>query len=59
MKSMGKNPINYETVRKETHVYEQKPVNIDDFNEAEEAEVKKWIEKRKANDKSWQKTINF
>ena len=41
MKSMGKNPINYETVRKETHVYEQKPVNIGDFNEAEEAEVKK------------------
>ena len=48
MKSMGKNSINYETVRKETHVYEQKPVSIDDFNEAEEVEVKERTEKRKA-----------
>ena len=45
---MGKNSINYETVRKETHVYEQKTVSIDDFNEAEEAEVKERIEKQKA-----------
>ena len=51
MRWMGKNPINYETVRKETHVYEQKPVNIDDFNEEEQAEVKKRIEKQK---KRWQ-----
>ena len=41
MKSMGKNPINYETVRKETHVYEQKPVNIDDFNEENESRNEK------------------
>ena len=38
--SMGKNPANYETIRKETNIYEQKPVNIDDFNKSEEAEVK-------------------
>ena len=44
---MGKNPINYESIRKETNIYEQKPINIDDFNESEEAEVKQWVEKRK------------
>ena len=37
---MGKNPANYETIRKETNIYEQKPVNTDDFNKSEEAEVK-------------------
>ena len=45
--SMGNNPINYESIRKETNIYEQKPINIDDFNESEEAEVKQWVEKRK------------
>ena len=44
---MGKNPANYETIRKETNIYEQKPVNIDDFNEAEEVELKQGVEKRK------------
>ena len=43
---MGKNPRNYESIKKETNIYEQKPINIDDFNEAEEAEVKQ-LEKRK------------
>ena len=43
---MGKNPANYETIRKETNIYEQKPVNIDDFNEAEEVELKQGVEKR-------------
>ena len=43
---MGKNPANYETIRKE-NIYEQKPVNIDDFNDTEEAEVKQRVEKRK------------
>ena len=44
---MGKNSSNYESIRKETNIYEQKPINIDDFNEAEAAEVKQWVEKRK------------
>ena len=44
---MGKNPSNYESIRKETNIYEQKPINIDDFNEAEAAELKQWVEKRK------------
>ena len=45
--SMGKNPVHYKSIRKETNIYEQKPINIDDFNESEEAEVKQWVEKRK------------
>ena len=45
--SMGKNPDNYESIRNETNIYEQKPINIDDFNEAKEAEIKKRVEKRK------------
>ena len=40
MRSLGKNPINYENIQKETNTYEQKPVNIDDFNNSEEADVK-------------------
>ena len=44
---MGKNPNNYESIRNETNIYEQKPINIDDFNKAEEAEVKERVEKRK------------
>ena len=30
--SMGKNPAKFESVRKETNIYEQKPINIGDFN---------------------------
>lgn len=44
---MGKNPINYEKVRKETNLYEQKPISIDDFNKLEESSIKEQIEKRK------------
>ena len=29
---MGKNPANYKSVRNGTNTYEQKPINIDDFN---------------------------
>ena len=47
MRSLGKNPINYENIQKETNTYEQKPVNIDDFNNSEEADVKERVEKRK------------
>ena len=45
--AMEKNPINYENIRTETNIYEQKPVNVDDFNESEEAHVKDRVEKRK------------
>ena len=46
-RSIGERPANYKTTRKETNIYEQKPVNIDDFNDSEEAEVKERVEKRK------------
>ena len=51
MRSMGKNAINYENIRKETNIYEQKPVNVDDFNDPEEANVKEQVEKRKKQTK--------
>ena len=38
---------NYENIRKETNVYEKKPVTTDDFNEVEEKEVKERFEKRR------------
>ena len=44
---MGKNLQNYESVHNEASVYEQKPIKINDFNEAEDKEVKERIEKRK------------
>ena len=39
IRSIGKNPINYETVQKEMNTYEQKPINIDDFNNHKEDKV--------------------
>ena len=55
-RSIGERPANYETTRKETNIYEQKPVNIDDFNDSEEAEVKERVEKRKKQaQSSWKK----
>ena len=45
--SLGKNPENYESIRDETNIYEQKPINVDDFNEVKEKEVKERVEKRK------------
>ena len=47
MESLGKNLQNYEDIRNETCVYEQKPVRIDDFNETEGKEVKEHVQKRK------------
>ena len=47
LESLGKKPKNYEDICNETCVYEQKPVKINDFNEAEEKEVKECVEKRK------------
>ena len=45
--SMAKNLSNYESIRNERNIYEQKPIIIDDFNEAEKAEVKERVEKQK------------
>ena len=43
----GKTLHNYEGICNKTCLYEQKPVKIDDFNKAEEKEVKERVEKRK------------
>ena len=45
--SLGKNPNNYESIRDEKNIYEQQPINIDQFNEIEDAEEKERVEKRK------------
>ena len=42
---MGKS--NYKTIRDETNIYEQKPINIDEFNDVEETEVQERVKKRK------------
>ena len=42
-----KNPENYEKIPNKTNIYEQKPINIDDFNEVEENKIKERVEKRK------------
>ena len=42
-----KNPQHNEGMRNEISPYKQKPVKIDDFNNAEEKEIKKQIEKIK------------
>ena len=52
MRAMVKNPINYENIRKETNIYEQKPTKIYDFNDAEEAEAKEHVKKRKEKRKN-------
>ena len=46
-RSLRKNPNNYESIRDETNIFEQKPINMDQFNETEEIEVKERVEKRK------------
>ena len=45
IEQLEKNPQNYEVFITK-RVYEQKPIKIDDFNEAEEKEVKERVEKR-------------
>ena len=47
MKLLGKSPKNYEEISNDVLVYEQKPIKIDNFNEAEQKEIKEHIEKRK------------
>ena len=45
--SLAKNPENYEKICNETNIYEQKPINVDHFNDVEEKEVKERAEKQK------------
>ena len=43
----GKNPKNYTIERNESFAFEQKPIEIDMFNDAEEKEINERVEKRK------------
>ena len=54
---MGKSPDNYESIKNKTNIYEQEPINIDDFNKAEETDVKLRVEKQKG--KKWLKKTIF
>ena len=45
--SLGKNTEKYESRRNETNIYEQKPINVDEFNDVEENEVCERVTKRK------------
>ena len=44
---LGKNPENYASIRNEWNIYEQKPINVDEFNDVEENEVSERVKKRK------------
>ena len=48
--SLDENPENYENIRNERNVYEQKPINVDDFNKVKEKEVMEHVEKRTQKD---------
>ena len=45
--SLGKNTEKYGSRRNETNIYEQKPINVDEFNDVEENEVCERVKKRK------------
>ena len=48
MELLSKNPQNYEKIRYDVLLFEQKQIKIDDdFNETEEKEIKECVEKRK------------
>ena len=47
MEMLRKKPQNYKKIRIDVSVYEQRPIKIDDFNEAEENKIKEGVEKRK------------
>ena len=48
MELLSKNPQNYEKIRYDVLLFEQKQIKIDDdINETEEKEIKECVEKRK------------
>ena len=47
MEMLRKKPQNYKKIGIDVSVYEQRPIKIDDFNEAEENKIKEGVEKRK------------
>ena len=47
MEMLGKNPKSHEVIRNEVSVYEKQTIEIDDFDETEEKEIKEHVEKIK------------
>ena len=47
--SLGKNPENYETIRNETSAFEQKPIEVDDFNKIAEKRLKNGFKNENKN----------
>lgn len=47
MEMLGKNPKSHEVIRNEVSVYEKQTIEIDDFDETEEKEIKERVEKIK------------
>ena len=45
MEMLGKNPKSHEVIRNEVSVYEKQTIEIDDFDETEEKEIKERVEK--------------
>ena len=43
---IGKVPQNYDEMRDDLLVYEQKPIKIDDFNKAEKKDIKEYVDKK-------------
>ena len=50
LKYLGKEQTNFTKERNETFKFEQKSLEIDDFNDAKEQEVNEKIEKKKQQD---------
>ena len=52
MQLLGKSHQNFEEIRNDVWVYEQKPIKIDDFNKAEKKEIKERVEKKIKKERS-------
>ena len=59
IESLGKNPLNYDSTQNETSLFEQKPVRIHEFNEAEEKEITECLERRKKKRRELLKIANL
>ena len=57
--SLRKNPENYEAIRNEKSIYEQRPINIDEFNDIEEGEVRERVKKRKEKRREVAEKISY
>ena len=56
---MGKNPNNYENIRKETNIYEQKPVILMTLTILKRPILNIESKKEKTSKEKWPKITNF